>query len=79
MADLKYMVIQYIPELMDGFKESKALIDGHYAEKAEAIEVAKLWADQPSPFFAASGNGDRSRIIVVEVVHSEMNPRHWSE
>lgn len=69
MAELKYLVVEYCPHLMDGTKTIPARIDGHYAKREMAEEVAALWAGKPKHA--------ETRIVVVEVVHEEKMPAHW--
>lgn len=71
MSALRFLVVEYWPHVMDGDKLRPARIDGHYAKREMAEEVAALWAEQPK--------GKESRIVVVEVVHEEKTPAHWIE
>jgi hypothetical protein len=66
---LRFLVIEYIPHMMDNRKLRPARIDGHYQHKHHAEEVAQLWAEKPIH--------PESRIVVAEV-HSEAKaPAHW--
>ena len=66
---LKYLVIEYFPHAMDSHDPKPARIDGHYAEKEMAEEVAALWAENPLH--------PESRIVVSEIVFEAKQPAHW--
>lgn len=70
-TNLKYLVIEYAPHMMDGDKLIPARIDGHYGPKEWAQEVAEMWAENPLH--------PETRIAVVEVVHVTKDPKHWAE
>ena len=66
---LKYIVIEYFPHAMDAHDPKPARIDGHYSDRADAEEVAALWAENPLH--------SESRIIVSEIVFEAKQPAHW--
>lgn len=68
---LNYLVIEYVPVLMDGEKETPARIDGHYRFRQDAMAVASWWAENPKH--------PESRIVVVEVRDVVKNPKQWGE
>ena len=70
MSELKYLVVEYFPHLMDSAKLIPARIDGHYSERQSAEEVAALWAEEPVH--------KESRIVVVEVMAEAKTPAHWA-
>lgn len=69
MQELRYLVIEYIPLMMDGNDLTPAKIDGHYLLKEDAIEIARFWSDKPMH--------EQSRIVVAKVVFEEKNPVNW--
>lgn len=69
MSHLRFLVIEYWPHAMDCDKLRPARIDGHYARRDMAEEVAALWAEHPKH--------KESRIVVAEVVHEAKTPAHW--
>ena len=69
MAELKFLVVEYFPHMMDHEKLIPARIDGHYSERLSAEEVAALWAEEPMH--------KESRIVVVEVMAEAKTPAHW--
>lgn len=71
MAALNYLVIEYFPTAMDHEKMAPARIDGHYARREMAEEIAALWAENPKH--------KESRIVVVEIQHEAKTPAHWLE
>lgn len=71
MSALRFLVVEYAPHMMDGTKTIPARIDGHYAKREMAEEIAALWAESPKHA--------ETRIVVVEVVHEEKKPAHWIE
>lgn len=68
---LNFLVIEYIPDLMDGEKETAARIDGHYRHREDAVSVAEWWAENPKH--------PESRIVVAEVRDVMKNPKQWGE
>lgn len=70
MAMLKYLVVEYLPHMMDGHEVRPARIDGHYRDREDAEEVAALWAESPIH--------PEARICVVEIVSEQKRPAHWS-
>jgi len=66
---LNYLVMEYLPHAMDNEKPRPARIDGHYAEKEMAEEIATLWAENPLHL--------ESRIVVSEIVFEAKQPAHW--
>lgn len=71
MSELRFLVIEYFPHVMDGDAMRPARIDGHYRDKRDAEEIAALWAENPKH--------KESRIVVVEVQHEAKVPAHWLE
>lgn len=71
MNELRFLVIEYMPHMMDGHQSMTARIDGHYAKREMAEEVAALWAENPKH--------EETRIVVVEVQHEAKAPKHWQE
>lgn len=69
MQDLKYLVVEYFPHMMDGDEMIPARIDGHYLDRAEAEDIAEFWAEEPKHC--------ESRIVVVEVLAEAKEPAHW--
>lgn len=69
MSDLNFLVIEYVPHLMDGTKLTPARIDGHYGSHELAAEVAELWA--ANPLHA------ETRIVVAEIRTEIKAPAHW--
>lgn len=71
MNALKYLVIEYLPHIMDGHDPRPVRIDGHYSDKKDAEEIAALWAENPMH--------KESRIVVAEIQHQAKAPAHWLE
>lgn len=71
MSNLRFLVVEYAPHMMDGNKTIPARIDGHYAQREMAEEVAAIWAENPKH--------EETRIVVVEVQHEAKAPKHWQE
>lgn len=68
-VDLKYIVVEYFPHLMDGDELRPARIDGHYRDYEDAKEIAEFWAENPK--------SPDSRIVVAEVSFEAKAPIRW--
>lgn len=66
---LKFIVVEYIPSAMEPEALCPARIDGHYADREMAEDVAAWWAENPMH--------EQSRIVVAEVVAETKKPREW--
>ena len=66
---LRFLVIEYLPQLLHNRTPAPVRIDGHYKDRAVAEEVAELWRDEPMHA--------ESRIVVAEVHVEVKAPAHW--
>lgn len=71
VGNLKYIVVEYFPEEMDGEEFAAARIDGHYRNREDAEGVAQWWAEQNK--FA------ESRVVVAEIVAVTKTPKSWEQ
>jgi len=69
MNELKFLVIEYFPHLMDAEKQTPVRIDGHYSTLELASEVADIWTKNPIHV--------ETRIVVAEIRHQAKIPKHW--
>jgi len=60
MSRREFVVIEYLPSAMHGHRPVVVRIDGHWARKADAVEVAEWMAEQPLI--------EGSRVVVAQVV-----------
>lgn len=71
MSELRYLVIEYWPHIMDSDDLKPARIDGHYAKLEMAKAVAELWAEEPKH--------PESRIVVAKVKFEAKMLKHWED
>lgn len=64
-----FLVVEYAPTLLDNEDFRPVRMDGHYADKQAAEEIAQMWADESS--------NAQTRIVVVEVVAETKQPDFW--
>jgi hypothetical protein len=71
MANGGFLVVEYAPTFLDNEDFRPVRMDGHYAEKQDAEEIAQMWAEE-------SLNA-QTRIVVVEVVAETKQPDFWNK
>ena len=71
MEDGEYLIVEYAPQLLDNEDFRPVRMDGHYADRDTAEEIAKKWAEESSH--------KQTRIIVVQVVAQAKKPESWKK
>ena len=71
MASGGYLIVEYAPKLLDNNDFGPVRMDGHYADRDVAEQIAEMWAEESSH--------KQTRIVVVEVVAETKRPDSWKQ